>query len=181
MKDGEPFVFGPPGEGRYVFALYVDGFNPYQSKEAKQVATVTGIYLVCLNLPPHLRYLPENTLLVGIIPGPQKPSLTELNHYLKPLVDELLVFWETGVFYARTAKYECGRLVRCILVPLVCDLPAARQTAGFGGHSAKFFCSMCKLPLAQISNIDPTTWPPRSGQDHKAEAEAWKSQTTIAA
>ncbi|RPD57157.1 hypothetical protein L227DRAFT_507419, partial [Lentinus tigrinus ALCF2SS1-6] len=68
LKDGRPFVLGPPGEGRYVFALYIDSFNPFQSKEAKQNVSVTGIYVVCLNLPPHLRYLPQNSLLVGIIP-----------------------------------------------------------------------------------------------------------------
>ncbi|KAI0822495.1 hypothetical protein BC628DRAFT_1327003, partial [Trametes gibbosa] len=67
-KSGQPFVVCPPGEGRYVFGLSVDSFNPFQSKEAKQNVSVTGIYMVCLNLPPHLRYLPENVYLVGIIP-----------------------------------------------------------------------------------------------------------------
>ncbi|KAI0753018.1 hypothetical protein C8Q80DRAFT_1217333 [Daedaleopsis nitida] len=38
-----PFVNGPPGKGRYIFAL----------SEAKQSIAVTGIYMVCLNLPPH--------------------------------------------------------------------------------------------------------------------------------
>ncbi|KAI0628158.1 hypothetical protein C8Q77DRAFT_1040507, partial [Trametes polyzona] len=68
LLDGRPFVHGPPDEGRYVFALSIDSFNPFQSKEAKQNVSVTGIYMVCLNLPPHLRYLPENVYLVGIIP-----------------------------------------------------------------------------------------------------------------
>ncbi|KAI0643953.1 hypothetical protein C8Q79DRAFT_915048, partial [Trametes meyenii] len=66
--NGRPFVLAPQGEGRYVFGLSVDSFNPFQSKEAKQNVSVTGIYMVCLNLPPHLRYLPENVYLVGIIP-----------------------------------------------------------------------------------------------------------------
>ncbi|KAH9918428.1 uncharacterized protein B0H18DRAFT_882775, partial [Fomitopsis serialis] len=65
---GGAFIKGPKEEGRYLFSLSVDGFNPFQAKEAKQSVTVTGIYMVCLNLPPHIRYLPENTYLVGIIP-----------------------------------------------------------------------------------------------------------------
>ncbi|EIW59183.1 uncharacterized protein TRAVEDRAFT_103431, partial [Trametes versicolor FP-101664 SS1] len=68
MRDGVPFVNAPPHEGRYIFGLSIDGFNPFHSKEAKQNVTVTGIYMVCLNLPPHLRYLPENVYLVGVIP-----------------------------------------------------------------------------------------------------------------
>ncbi|KAH9920395.1 uncharacterized protein B0H18DRAFT_865531, partial [Fomitopsis serialis] len=65
---GGAFIKGPSEEGRYLFSLSVDGFNPFQAKEAKQSVTVTGIYMVCLNLPPQIRYLPENTYLVGIIP-----------------------------------------------------------------------------------------------------------------
>ncbi|KAI9063131.1 hypothetical protein FKP32DRAFT_1572301, partial [Trametes sanguinea] len=68
QHNGRPFIYGPAGEGRYVFSLSVDSFNPFQSKEAKQNVSVTGVYMVCLNLPPHLRYLPENIYLVGIIP-----------------------------------------------------------------------------------------------------------------
>ncbi|PIL32244.1 hypothetical protein GSI_05489 [Ganoderma sinense ZZ0214-1] len=180
-KDGAPFVRGPPDEARYVFGLSIDSFNPFQSKEAKQNVSVTGIYLVCYNLPPHLRYLPENIYLVGVIPGPHKPSLDQLNHLIKPLVDELLEFWNSGVFFACTAKYPDGRLVRCALVPLVCDLPAARQTAGFGGHQAKFFCSMCKLPQSEINNLDVNAWPLRDCEDHKLSAKAWKEMPSARA
>ncbi|KZT02117.1 uncharacterized protein LAESUDRAFT_602016, partial [Laetiporus sulphureus 93-53] len=63
-----PFTHGPPGEGRYIFSLSIDGFNPFHMKVAQQQVSVTGIYMICLNLPPHLRYLPENAYLVGIIP-----------------------------------------------------------------------------------------------------------------
>ncbi|KAG1848577.1 hypothetical protein C8R48DRAFT_562500, partial [Suillus tomentosus] len=66
--DGKPFLSPSIREGRYVFSLGVDGFNPFQNKVAKQNVTVTGMYMVCLNLPPDLRYLPENMFLVGIIP-----------------------------------------------------------------------------------------------------------------
>ncbi|KAI0628159.1 hypothetical protein C8Q77DRAFT_1043481, partial [Trametes polyzona] len=105
-----------------------------------------------------------------------KPSLDQINHFLEPLVDELLVFWSSGVFFSRTAAHPTGRLVRCILVPIVCDLPAARQTAGFGSHSSKFFCSMCKLPKSDINNIDTSSWPPRTCEEHRDAAQAWKDK-----
>ena len=51
---------------------------------------------VVLNVPWR-GYKPENMFLFGVIPGPREPPLTALNHYLKPLVDDLIDFWETGV------------------------------------------------------------------------------------
>ncbi len=181
MPDGSRFVDAPPNEGRYIFGLAIDGFNPYQNKEAKQDVSVTAIYMYCLSLPPHLRYRPENMCLVGVIPGPNKPHLTQLNHFLQILVDDLMTFYTTGVFYSRTAEYSHGRLVRCALVPLVCDLPAARQTAGFGGYRAKYFCSMCKLPHVDINNLDTKSWEPRECEDHKVDARAWRNLPSVQA
>ncbi len=181
MADGTRFVDAPPGEARLIFGLAVDGFNPFQSKTAKQSVSVTAIYMYCLNLPPHLRYRPENMYLVGVIPGPGKPKTDwQINHFLRPLVDELLQFWNSGVYFSHTAKYACGRLVRCALVPLVCDLPAARQVAGFGSHSAKFFCHMCDLRLEDIDELDMDKWGTRTCEEHRKAAEAWKNMPSEA-
>src|SRR5271168_1131737 len=44
-------------EGRYAFSLCVDFFNPYMNKLAgKKTSIGRVISLVCLNLPPSLRY-----------------------------------------------------------------------------------------------------------------------------
>ncbi|KAJ3506648.1 hypothetical protein NLJ89_g6754 [Agrocybe chaxingu] len=78
------FVKGPPDEGRLIFSLNMDGFNPYGNREAGKKVSVGAIYMICLNLPPSLRYKPENVYLVGVIPGPREPSGHEINHLLKP-------------------------------------------------------------------------------------------------
>lgn len=179
MEDKTRFVDAPDDETRLIFGLSADGFNPYQSKQAKQQVSVTAIYMYCLNLPPHLRYLPENIFLVGVIPGPTKPSTDQFNHFLEPLVRDLLNFWHSGVFYSRTAKYPHGRLVRCALGPLVCDLPAARQASGFGGYMSKYFCSVCKLLRDNINNINAEQWPDRSEEEHRADATTWKEAPTV--
>ena len=181
MPDGTRFVDAPPGEARLIFGLSVDGFNPFQSKTAKQSVTVTAIYMYCLNLPPHLRYRPENMYLVGVIPGPGKPKTDwEINHFLRPLVDELLQLWNSGVYYSRTSKYVGGRLVRCALVPLVCDLPAARQVAGFGSYSSAYFCHMCNLGLDDIDELDMDKWGIRTCEEHRKAAEAWRDMPSVA-
>jgi hypothetical protein len=106
--DGKPFLEAPVGESRYLFSFSADVFNPLGNKEAKQKVSSTGIYLVCLNLPIDVRHDPENMYLVGIIPGPSKPSLTEINHFLKLLVADLKDFWHPGVYFLHTAKYGDG-------------------------------------------------------------------------
>ncbi|KAI0037421.1 hypothetical protein FA95DRAFT_1466625, partial [Auriscalpium vulgare] len=77
---GKPFLPGPKKEIRLVFSFSVDGFNPFHMKQAKQKVSSTGLWMVCLNLPPHLCFLPENMFLVGVLPT--KPALDEMNHSL---------------------------------------------------------------------------------------------------
>ncbi|KJA19404.1 hypothetical protein HYPSUDRAFT_143849, partial [Hypholoma sublateritium FD-334 SS-4] len=81
--DGEHFSCGgEDGEGRYAFSLCIDFFNPLGNKQAGKKKSVGLISLVCLNLPPDLRYKAENMFLFGVVPGPTEPPLDCLNHYL---------------------------------------------------------------------------------------------------
>jgi len=58
-------------------------------------STSSGIIsAACLNLPLNICYKPENMYLCGVIPSPKEPCLTELNHYRRPIVDQLSVAWE---------------------------------------------------------------------------------------
>jgi hypothetical protein len=158
----------------------MDGFNPFIMKEAGKKVSVCAIYMVLLNLPVDVRYRVENMFLVGIIPGPREPSLEQINHVLGPLVDDLLRFWEPGVFMKRTAHHSEGRLCRAALIPVVCDLPAARQISGFASHSSTHFCSFCKLPFQDIDNLEAKSWPIRTWKEHQQSATAWKNATSNA-
>ncbi len=72
-----------------------------------------------------------------------------------------------------------GRVVRAALIPLVCDLPALRKTAGFASHSSRHFCSFCPLTLDDINNVERSTWPqPRTWLTHLDIAEQWKEAPT---
>lgn len=157
---------------RLVYALTGDSFNPFQSKPGKGSVSTTGLYLVCLNLPPHLRYLPENVYFVGAVPG--KPSLQQMNHFLSLIVDDFLPFWQNGVFFSRTAKHDSGRWVNAAIIPLIADLPAARQMAGFGGHNMTFFCSYCHLKLEDMEELDVSRWSSRTYTEHLRHAREWR-------
>lgn len=159
--DGKTFIpqnGSESSEGRYVFSFCMDGFNPFQLKQAGKKASVVAMYMVCLNLPPEERYKIENMFLVGIIPGPHEPHTDEINHLLSPLVDDLLDSYYYGIWYSCTRNYKRGRYVRSVLVPIVCDTPASRQVTGRASATSSHFCPYCPLLSSEIKNFDPTTW-----------------------
>jgi hypothetical protein len=176
--DGQPFMRCSGNEGRLVFGLNVDGFNAHGASNSGKTLSIEGMYMVCFNLPPEIRYNIENVYLAGVIPGPDEPSTSEVNHLLRPLVDDLLVLWEDGIYLSRTPKHCHGRVIRAALIPLICDLPAARRVSGLGAHSFRLFCSECKLSQAEINDVDSSTWTRRTQEEHRKEAENWRNAKT---
>ena len=82
MYDGKPFLLS---ENTFGLMLNIDWFQPYKYSQY----SIGAVYLVIMNLPRKHRFLRENILLCGILPGPKEPRL-HINQFLKPLVDDLL-------------------------------------------------------------------------------------------
>jgi hypothetical protein len=140
--DGQHFSISE-GEGRYIFSLCVDFFNPLGNKQAGKKKSIGLISLVCLNLPPDMRYKLENMFLFGVVPGPKEPPLACLNHYLHYLIDEFLEFWFPRVRFSRTSNHYYGKVVQCALICVVSDLLAARKTNGFAAVNHIQACAIC--------------------------------------
>lgn len=164
-------------EGRYTFSLCVDFFNPLTNRQAGKKISVGMISLICLNLPPDIRYKPENMFLAGVVPGPREPPPDTFHHYLTPLVDQFLEFWDPGVQFSRTQQHPHGRLVRCALVALVCDIPAARKISGFAASSHNHFCSICHCTRQEhgYGNIEYHIWRRRTKEECYAAAERYQN------
>ncbi|PPQ81527.1 hypothetical protein CVT26_011045 [Gymnopilus dilepis] len=176
FKGPDGTTFGSTSEeGRYAFSLCVDFFNPFSNRQAGQKYSVGIVSVACLNLPPSLRYKPENMFLAGIIPGPNEPPTDTINHYLCPLVDDLVDFWDPGIWYTKTHDHPDGRLIRCALALVVCDLPAARKTAGYAAASHEHFCSLCHCTRSHhgYGNIETDTWVRRTNKECRMDAEAY--------
>ena len=167
-------------EGHYVFSLSVDFFNPLSNKQAGNKASVGIISLICLNLSPDLHYKSEYMCIVGIIPGPHEPPLTTFNHYLTPLVDDFLDFWDPSIQFSQTGGYNHGRLVHCTIVCLVCDLPDACKTSGLGPSSYSHFCAVgnCTHQNHGYNDINYHAWCRGTKEKCLASAKAFDNTQT---
>ena len=178
---GVLFVDGG-GEGRYVFNHNVDFFN-VEGVTSRATKSYGVISMACLNLPLEIRYRPENMYIAGIVPGPKEPALALLNHYLRPLVNDLLAAWEVGIKFTRTGNHPNGRIARAALALCTCDLPAARKASGLSAHSSHFFCGTCRcqwLGRRDRTDFDHADWGFIDPLWMREQAIAWRDADTLA-
>jgi hypothetical protein len=116
--------------------------------------------------------LPENIFIVGLTPSPKIPKPWQLNHLLDPLMKTILGYDLPGKTM-KTYYHPEGVKVTARIVPLVADLPAARETGGFLSHSATMFCSMCLLTQDEKARLDYWNWPMRTGATVLQQAKKW--------
>ena len=129
FKDNDGHLFCKDKRNLGLF-LNMDWFNPYENSEY----SLGVIYITILNIPREHRFLWENTIVVSIIPGPKEPSLT-VNTYLKPMVDELLEFWNGKVLCEPGTVGSA--IYKLAIMGISNDIPATRKFGGFLNFNAK--------------------------------------------
>lgn len=175
--DGKPFVLKGGNKGlstaRYIFAFCWDGFNPLGNREAGKKVSSCAMYMICLNLPIEERYKRENIYLVAVIPGPNEPSREQINHFAAPIIDDFREFWSPGYFMESTPNHPVGRSAIGAIVPLVADLLAIRQMAGYASHSSTFICSFCWTTMDDMDDLDKPLVK-RCPEEHRRLATLWR-------
>lgn len=134
--------------------------------------------LCCLNLPPDLRYLPENVFVVGLLPSPFKPDAVLLTHLMDPIIKKILKYEPPGKKIL-THYHPEGTLVQARIIPLIADLPAAREAGGFLSHAAIQYCWFCLLTSDENHRLDHLAWHYRTGEQVRRDAKAWKKLESI--
>ncbi|KAJ3500882.1 hypothetical protein NLJ89_g9593 [Agrocybe chaxingu] len=112
--------------------------------------------------------------VAGVIPGPDKPSKEDIYSYLEVLVAELKEFWQPGVFFSRTHREALGRLILALLIPVICDMLAARQVIGLSSPTSHNFCSFCDLDIDDIDVVDRREWPLKDVDHVRHYAQLWR-------
>ncbi|KAJ4467607.1 hypothetical protein C8R41DRAFT_733487, partial [Lentinula lateritia] len=96
--DGKCFVRERGKEGRWFFKFHADFFNIEGNLHGGK-HNLTGIMsMSCLNLPLEIREDQAYVYIPGIIQGPREPDAKAgaYNHYLRPIIDEMLVAYTRG-------------------------------------------------------------------------------------
>jgi hypothetical protein len=124
-------------------ALATDGFNPYGQMSAPY--TCWPIFVIPLNLPPGVLLQRQNIFLSLIIPG--HPG-NNMGVYMEPLIDELILAWEDGVWtYDRATKRNFK--MRVWYQYSMHDFLAYGIFSAWCVHG-KFPCPVCKAALRFI-------------------------------
>ncbi|KAG0140877.1 hypothetical protein CROQUDRAFT_99490 [Cronartium quercuum f. sp. fusiforme G11] len=109
-------------------SLFINWFNPQSNRKRGAQQSFGVLSFNCLNLPPSLRNLIQNTCVAGITPGPNGPDMMTISHILKAVVDDLLLL-------------EHG------------DVVGMRKVAGYASHSAILYCSWCWAKSTNTNRI----------------------------
>src|SRR3954447_9359924 len=115
--------------------INLDWFQPFTYTQHSTGA----IYASICNLPRSERNKPENIMYLGFLLGPKEVGLERINHYLAPIVDELLELWNS---WRISKTYECsdGLNIKVVLIIGSCDTPATL----FGHGAAAMKCYRCE-------------------------------------
>ncbi|CAB5179525.1 unnamed protein product [Rhizophagus irregularis] len=116
--------------------LNLDWFQPFSYTQHSTGAIYTSI----CNLPRSERNKPENIIYLGFLPGPKEAGLERINHYLAPIVDELLELWK-GWKVPKTHQFSNGLEIKVALIVGSSDTPATRKLFSHG--SAVMKCYRC--------------------------------------
>ncbi|KAL5485641.1 hypothetical protein ACEPAI_6682 [Sanghuangporus weigelae] len=178
-KDGSSF-FSPsdPSAIRIGLILHFDGFGGERSQKGPTYSSGVLSYSV-INLPVHLRYKPNNLLVVALSPGPKESSCDELQHLLEAVVDDKIRLYEEGI-EVKTPLHPNGRKVHVYCIADGCDHPAMCRVVGKADHShLKFFCTRCKIPRQDLNSMDGITglmktYEPRTGDEHRRLAKRYR-------
>jgi hypothetical protein len=179
-KDDKLFFRHEVSDSHLGIMLNLDWFQPFDNAQY----SVGAIYGIICNLPRIERFKTSNIITLAVIPGPKEPKLHQLNHYLAPLIDQLIELWE-GIELHSTYESPSGKNIRAAVICCACDIPAARKLCGF--ISARIACHRC----TKMANLDKKNQPnfggfddidqwflPRDVKEIKNNAALWKECKT---
>ena len=143
-----------PGLLCLVFALCLDGFNPFD--KTKSNYSLWPAFIKILNFAPHLRNKPQFMFLVFMTQGPLSPK--HLSPYLELLVEELLLFAAEGGVAMFHGLDQSVWAVRAGLLYLCGDYPGSAEVRCLRDHKAKSGCCCCRQRGFHVPGLKKVVW-----------------------
>ena len=119
--------------------LCSDGFTPYVQASASPYS-YWPVFLTPYNLSPEMCVTKPYMFLTCLIPGPTNPT-KKIDVYLQPLIDDLQLLWNEGVFTYDIFGKE-NFVKRACLMWTMNDFPAYGMLSGWG-TKGKLACPHC--------------------------------------
>ena len=143
-----------PGLLGLVFALCLDGFNPFD--KSRTAYSLWPAFLKILNFAPHLRNKTQFMFLIFITQGPDAPK--HLNPFLDILVEELLLLHSpAGIrMWHGLGREWCS--VRAGLLYLCGDYPGSAEVRCLRAHAARSGCCCCKHRSLHVLGLSKQVW-----------------------
>lgn len=178
FEDGTQFS-DRKGKICLLFTFHVDSFNVEGMSVQGASMSCCIISAACLNLPAEIWYKVENMYLGAFIPSPNKPQLTELNHYLEPVVNMFVKLWKHGICHSRTALHPKGCVSCSAIAAAVMDLVVACKAAQLTSHSSHHYCHVCACyHLSTRGWCGYMDWTFCDITDMRQHAEMWRDATS---
>ncbi|GET63664.1 hypothetical protein GLOIN_2v1763250 [Rhizophagus irregularis DAOM 181602=DAOM 197198] len=124
--DGNPFFTSETATTNLGLLINLNWFQLFTYTQHSTGA----IYASICNLSRSERNKPENIIYLDFLPGPKEVRLDRINHYLAPIVDELLELWK-GWRIPKTHHYPDGLDIKVALIVGSSDIPATRKKRSF--------------------------------------------------
>ncbi|KAE9407721.1 hypothetical protein BT96DRAFT_933145 [Gymnopus androsaceus JB14] len=137
-----------------------------------------AIVLYCMNLPLEICFQSENVLILGLMPAPHKPGTWTIFHLLGILKDYLWKFENAQTII--TSNHPAGIEVAARIYLTIADMEGSKLLTGFSSHAGKWFCTYCLCRNPEyLEDLDPSTWPPRTGEKVHEQAQRWKEAPLV--
>jgi len=175
--DGTTFFTEETATTHLGLLINLDWFQPFTYTQHSTGA----IYASICNLPRSERNKPENIIYLSFLPGPKEVGLGCINHYLAPIVNELLELWN-GWKIPKTYKCPDGLNIKVAIIVESSDTPATRKLFGHGGAAMK--CYRCekrstysgeyrKTHYGGMEDYDEWVTNPADTSLHREYAQEW--------
>ena len=85
-------------------AICTDGMNPTSNK--RSIHSLWPVLLLNYNIAPWLTTKKYFIMLAILIPGPKSITRDHIDVYLNPLIDELVLLWDEGIWCYDAYQYK---------------------------------------------------------------------------